>query len=107
MVAGKKTAGTSMLQLSALKNPVPFYGYKPISTEAMIGFQPSYLIFTDAGLESLGGLKGLQKHPSFMLLDAVKSGRVIAIAESLMLSFGPRLGEAIASLKTKVSAYGE
>lgn len=107
LVAGKNTAGTSMLQLSSLKNPVPFSGYKPISTEAMIGYQPNYLIFTDSGLKSLGGLRGLQKHPSFMLLDAVKSGRVIPIAESLMLSFGPRLGEAIATLKAKVSSYGE
>ena len=73
----------------------------------MIGYQPNYLIFTDSGLKSLGGLTGLQKHPSFMLLDAVKSGRVIPIAESLMLSFGPRLGEAIATLKAKVSSYGE
>jgi iron complex transport system substrate-binding protein len=47
------------------------------------------------GLESVGGVKGLIALPGVAQTSAGKNRRVIAVDDSLLLSFGPRLPDLI------------
>jgi iron complex transport system substrate-binding protein len=42
------------------------------------------------GLESVGGIAGLTKLPGVAQTNAGRDGRVIAVDDTVLLSFGPR-----------------
>lgn len=98
MAAGQKTGGHSMLKLAGLNNASSHFGYKPLSTESVIAMNPHFMVFTHEGLKSLGGIEALKKHPIFAQVSAIAEGRVITVDESLFLSFGPRLPQALENL---------
>lgn len=98
MAAGQKTGGHSMLKLAGLNNASRHFGYKPLSTESVIAMNPHFLVFTNDGLKSLGGVEALKKHPIFAQVSAIAEGRIITVDESLFLSFGPRLPQALENM---------
>jgi iron complex transport system substrate-binding protein len=68
-------------------------GSKPFSaltSESLIGKNPEILLVMSKGLASVGGVDGLVALPGIAQTSAGKSRRVIAVDDSLLLSFGPR-----------------
>jgi iron complex transport system substrate-binding protein len=55
------------------------------------------------GLESVGGVSGLLALPGVAQTDAGKNARVIAVDDSLLLSFGPRTPSMLKKLAAAVS----
>ena len=57
------------------------------------------------GLESVGGVTGLKKLPGVAQTSAGKNGRVIAVDDSLLLSFGPRTPSLIDKLAVAIKGF--
>jgi iron complex transport system substrate-binding protein len=77
--------------------------YTPISAEALIATNPQVILLMEKGLLSVGGIDGLLKLPGVAQTDAGKNRAVIAVDDSLLLSFGPRTPDLIAQLSLAIS----
>jgi len=102
-VAGRGTSAEAMIELAGARNAVTgFDGFKPMSAESVAAAEPDVLLMLDRGLESIGGVDGLLKQPGIALTPAGENRRIVAMDDLLMLSFGPRLGEAVHTLTKKL-----
>ena len=74
-------------------------GMKPMTAEALVAARPDVLVMMTDGLESVGGIDGLiERIPAVAETPAGAHGRVIDMADSEILSFGPRSAEVIGAL---------
>ena len=69
----------------SLDNP-----FNTMTAEALAKLNPDVIIVMTKGLQSVGGLSGLLKLPGVAQTRAGKSGAIIDVDDSLLLSFGPR-----------------
>lgn len=72
--------------------------FTPLSAEELIQLNPDVLLVMTKGLESVGGIDGLLSLPGVAQTQAAKSRAVIAVDDTLLLSFGPRTGELVVAL---------
>lgn len=79
----------------------PFTG---ITSEAMIAASPDAFLVMSDGLKSIGGADGLAKIPGVAQTPAGRNKRVIDMADSVLLSFGPNTGRVVDALVTAL--YG-
>lgn len=103
MVAGTATPASDIIALTGAQNAVTGYeGFKPLTSEALVAAAPDAILLFDTGLQSLGGTEGLLAVPGVAQTPAGKARRVIEMDGGLLLGFGPRTGEAIATLSRKL-----
>jgi iron complex transport system substrate-binding protein len=77
-------------------------GFKPITSEALIGAAPDVIvIFTDS-LKSVGGIDGLLKLPGIAQTPAGEHRRIVDMDDGVLLNFGTRTGTAIKALAKAV-----
>jgi iron complex transport system substrate-binding protein len=81
-----------------LKHP-----FNSLTSEALVTAQPDVLLVMTKGLESVGGVDGLISLPGVAQTPAGKHRRIIAVDDSLLLSFGPRTPALLALLAKDVS----
>jgi iron complex transport system substrate-binding protein len=79
--------------------------FNPLTAETMASLNPDIILVMIGGLESVGGLVGLQKLPGVAQTSAGKNGRVIAVDDSLLLSFGPRTPSLIDKLAAAIKGF--
>jgi iron complex transport system substrate-binding protein len=92
---GAHDAGTA----AGLKEP-----FVAITSEAMIGAAPDVLLVMSDGLNSVGGVDGLEKVPGIAQTPAGRNKRVVDMSDAVLLSFGPNTGRVISALSEAV--YG-
>lgn len=74
-------------------------GMKPMTAEALVAAQPDVIVMMTLGLESVGGVDGLlERIPALLQTPAGQHRRVIDMADTQILSFGPRSPEIILAL---------
>lgn len=74
-------------------------GMKPMTAEALVAARPDVLVMMTDGLESVGGIDGLiERIPAVAETPAGANRRVIDMADSEILSFGPRSADVISAL---------
>ena len=64
--------------------------FTPMSAEAIAALNPDVFLVMSKGLESVGGVDGLIQLPGIAQTKAGKNRAVVAVDDSLLLSFGPR-----------------
>lgn len=102
-VAGTDTSANAMISLAGGVNAVTDYtGYKPMNTEALIASSPDYILFTDRGLESMGGIDEVVKMNGIAQTPAGKNKKIISIDDLLLLGFGPRTAQGAVQLSQKI-----
>ncbi len=74
----------------------------PISAEVLAEINPDLILVMSKGLASVGGVAGLKKLPGIAQTSAGKQARVLAVDDSLLLSFGPRTPDLILQLAAAV-----
>lgn len=74
--------------------------FTPLTAEELINLNPDTILVMTNGLESVGGPDGLFGLPGVGQTIAGKERRLVAVDDTLLLSFGPRTGELIKSLNT-------
>jgi iron complex transport system substrate-binding protein len=64
--------------------------FTPMTAEAIATLNPDVFLVMSKGLESVGGVDGLIQLPGVAQTQAGKNRAIIAVDDSLLLSFGPR-----------------
>jgi iron complex transport system substrate-binding protein len=80
--------------------------FTPLTAEALAAADPDVLLVMTKGLESVGGVEGLAALPGVAQTTAGRDRRVIAVDDTVLLSFGPRTGalvDALADALTRVA----
>lgn len=78
---------------------IGWVGMKPLTAEALVAAQPDVLVMMTDGLASVGGVDGLlERVPALVQTPAGQQRRVIDMADTEVLSFGPRSAEVIRAL---------
>lgn len=101
LLGGKGSGADSMLNalgtfdVGASISNVPF---APFTAESFAVEDPEILLVMSKGLESVGGIDGLVALPGVAQTTAGKNRAVIAIDDSLLLSFGPRTPDLLLKL---------
>lgn len=72
--------------------------FTQITSEALIEAAPDVIIMMTKGLESIGGVDGMLKLPGVAQTPAGEKLRVVDMADTVLLSFGPRTGRTIEAL---------
>jgi iron complex transport system substrate-binding protein len=78
--------------------------FTPLTAEAVATLNPDVLLVMTKGLKSVGGVDGLVQLPGVAQTAAGQNRRVIAVDDTLLLSFGPRTGELVAQLGAALQA---
>lgn len=99
MAGGQGSSGDWLIKRAGAVNAIQgFDGYKPLNSEAMVAAAPDVLLLPQRGLASLQAVDGLLKQPGVALTPAGKSRNVVTIDDSMIMNFGPRLGETVQEL---------
>ena len=91
---------TGAIDIGAQQLDKPF---TPLTAETMAQLNPDLILVMIAGLESVGGVSGLVELPGIAQTQAGKNRQVVAVDDSLLLSFGPRTPSLISEL---AAAFG-
>lgn len=82
-----------------MASEIGWEGMKPMTAEALVAAQPDVIVMMTLGLESVGGVDGLlERIPALLQTPAGQHRRVIDMADTQILSFGPRSPEIILAL---------
>jgi iron complex transport system substrate-binding protein len=106
LIGGPGSGTDSLLQsigaidvgAASLKSP-----FNPLTAESLATLNPDVLLVMTRGLQSVGGINGLLALPGVAQTNAGKNSRVIAVDDSLLLSFGPRTPSLLVQLSKKLS----
>lgn len=102
--AGRGTRADDLIRLAGGENVVTnFNGYKALSQEALMTLQPDVIIVASAEtFESQGtaeeAIAELKAQPNWESLEAARRGQVYAVGLGEVLSFGPRMGDAVLNM---------
>ncbi|MCY7416899.1 MAG: ABC transporter substrate-binding protein [Chloroflexi bacterium] len=77
-------------------------GFKPITSEALIGAAPDVILILTDSLKSVGGIDGLLKLPGIAQTPAGEHRRIVDMDDGVLLNFGTRTGAAIKALAKAV-----
>ena len=77
--------------------------FVPLTPEALVAADPDTILVMTKGLESVGGIDGLVALPGVAQTTAGRERRVIAVDDTLLLSFGPRTGELVTRLSAALA----
>jgi iron complex transport system substrate-binding protein len=102
LAAGQNTAGDGFIRLAGGRNCFTAEGYKPLSAEAAIAAAPDVIIIPSHVAEMMGGIAAVRREPILARTPAARAGRIIEVDSAQALNFGPRLPQAIASVRARL-----
>ena len=76
--------------------------FTPMTAEAIATLNPDLFLVMSKGLESVGGIDGLVELPGIAQTQAGKKRAIVAVDDSLLLSFGPRTYSLLVALSQSV-----
>lgn len=76
--------------------------FVPITSEALIAAAPDVILMMTKGLESIGGIEGLEQIPGIAQTPAGRERRVVDMDDGTILSFGPNTGKVLVALSKAV-----
>ena len=89
--------GASDIGAEQLANP-----FNALSSEIMAALNPEIILVMTNGLASVGGVDGLVALPGIAQTEAGREKKIIAVYDSLLLSFGPRTPDLLLQLQAAV-----
>jgi len=99
MVAGQGTSVQALVQAAGGTLAAGEHeGFAPLTAEAVVAARPDVILLTDGGMEAMGGVEGVLAAPGVSATPAGSDRRVLALDDLLLLSFGPRTGQAVRTL---------
>lgn len=105
LAAGKYSPAAQMLELAGAENALDdFYGFKPLSAEALVAAKPDVIVMLRRGVESIGGMDGVYRIKGVALTPAGENKRIIVVDDALFSGFTHRLGRAVAELNRSLYA---
>jgi len=105
LIGGKGSGADSLIStmgytdVGAALYKTPF---TDLTSEALIAMHPDVIMVMTKGLQSVGGLSGLLQLPGVAQTPAGLHKRVVAVDDSLLLSFGPRTAPMLPMLRKAI-----
>jgi len=91
IVAGKGTSGDSFIRMTGSENVASsFEGWKPVNSEAIISYDPDYIVITERGMGSFPDIESLASDHSLKFTEAAKNKNILTEDGMAMLGFGVR-----------------
>ena len=106
LLGGKGSGADSLLSTLGAVDVGAAISDKPFTTltsESFAQASPDILLVMSKGLESVGGLAGLVALPGIAQTPAGKNKAVIAVDDSLLLSFGPRTPDLLKKMAVAIA----
>lgn len=104
MVGGKGTQVDEMIRLAGGVNVAQdINDYKPLTSEALVAYNPDVILLFDSGLSSLGGPEGLLEMQGVKNTSAGKNKKIVEMDGQFLTGFGPRVIPAVEALHTKIN----
>jgi iron complex transport system substrate-binding protein len=106
LIGGKGSGADSLIKaigaedLGAAKLATP---YSAMTSELLVSLNPDVIMVMSKGLESVGGISGLVELPGIAQTAAGRNKAIIAVDDSLLLSFGARTPDLLLKLSRAVS----
>ncbi len=101
-IFGRDSGADSLIEAIGgidVASEIGWEGMKPMTAEALVAAQPDVLVMMTEGLASVGGIDGLiSRIPAIAETPAGANRRVIDMADTDILSFGPRSPEIVRAL---------
>lgn len=99
LASGNNTAADSIIRMAGGVNVVTgFEGYKPLTSEAIIGMAPDVILMMDRGGDHSLANDELFAMPAISVTPAARSRAVVRMNGMLLLGFGPRTMLAVSDL---------
>ncbi|CAM5423684.1 ABC transporter substrate-binding protein [Streptomyces avidinii] len=109
LMGGSDSGAGSLLEAAGAVDTGPESGlgkdFTPITSEALAAAAPDAILVMSKGLESVGGVEGLVKIPGVAQTPAGMDRRVVSVDDGVLLNYGPRTDQVLASLITQL--YGK
>ena len=105
LIGGKGSGADSLIStmgytdVGAALYKTPF---TDLTSEALIAMHPDVIMVMTKGLQSVGGITGLLQLPGVAQTPAGVHKRVVAVDDSLLLSFGPRTAPMLPLLRKAI-----
>ena len=105
LIGGKGSGADSLIStmgytdVGAALYKTPF---TDLTSEALIAMHPDVIMVMTKGLQSVGGISGLLQLPGVAQTPAGIHKRVVAVDDSLLLSFGPRTAPLLPLLRKAI-----
>ncbi len=110
-IFGRGTGTDSLIEAAGgfdVAAEIGWEGMKPMTAEALAAARPDVLLMMEDGLASVGGVDGLiARIPAIGLTPAGERRRVVTMADSEILSFGPRTPDIVRALARAIHALEE
>ncbi|MBX2804573.1 MAG: ABC transporter substrate-binding protein [Hyphomicrobiales bacterium] len=107
MAAGEETAANSLIKLAGAENVFADHkGYKTMSLESAAVAAPDAIALMEHTLKAMGGVDKIADHPALKLTPAAQTQRIVARDGTYLLSFGPRLPEAMTDFAKAIRTEG-
>lgn len=106
LVGGKGSGADALLAAAGAVDAGAAAGldaFTPLTAEAVATMNPDVILVMTKGLESVGGVDGLVGLPGVAQTRAGQERRVVAVDDTLLLSFGPRTGRVVDSLRSALA----
>ncbi|MET0956018.1 MAG: ABC transporter substrate-binding protein [Cryobacterium sp.] len=88
-----------------VSSEIGWAGMRPITDEGIIAAAPDLILMMTGGLESVGGVDGLFEHlPALLQTPAGEHRRVVDMADTQILSFGPATPRTLEALGVAIYA---
>lgn len=89
MVAGSETAVSGVLSLGGFRNPAAeLSGYQPLTPEALVAWNPDYIVLFDHTFEAAGRIDGLLLQPGIAEVTAGAKQQFLHFPGQAMNGFG-------------------
>lgn len=107
-IFGRDSGADSLIEAVGgvdVASEIGWEGMKPMTAEALVAAQPDVLVMMTDGLASVGGIDGLiERLPALAQTPAGQHRRIVDMADTEILSFGPRSAQIIRALARAVYA---
>ncbi len=103
MIGGVGSGADTMVELAGGRNAAPeIHDFRPLTPEALLDLNPDVILMLEKGFAAVGGEDGLLRLPGMAETTAGKNRHFVRVADDLLLSFGPRLPEAVLQLADSI-----
>ncbi len=104
LVAGEGTPMQSLITLAGGTNAVKgFTDFKPLTPEALVAANPDVVLYFNTGADDMQGNDALMRVPGMASTGAGRNSAFIPLTPVVMAGFGPRVGNAVATLNADLA----
>ncbi|MFF8675821.1 hemin ABC transporter substrate-binding protein [Streptomyces sp. NPDC015242] len=109
LIGGAGSGATSLIEAAGAVDAGADSGlekdFTAITSEALVRAAPDAILVMTKGLSSVGGVDGLVRLPGVAQTPAGAERRVVAVEDGVLLTYGPRTDQVLASVVRQL--YGE